>query len=111
TFMSVHPSAIKQRINSGTGRDWHPPFEGLNESICLTLDFKDLYCLVRRACRQPAAVIVQSGVVLNSRKASVGPRTRTSCSIHRVGWNIGNSFITYNHIIVTRIGDNLSGGL
>lgn len=40
------------------------PLKGLDQAVRLPLNFKDLYRFIRRASRQPAAIVIQTSIVL-----------------------------------------------
>ena len=67
----------------------------------LAFDLEYLYCLVGGACRQSAAVIVKTGIVL---EGAVEVRPDTS-------YNIILQDGTYDHVIVTRIRYHLGSSL
>lgn len=75
TTLHPHVCSVPLHISYraiGPRNEQHSPLEGLNQPVCLALNLKDLYCFIGRACRQSAAIVIQTGIVLNSR-ASVSP--------------------------------------
>lgn len=53
--------------------DGYSPFQCLNKFMRLAFDLEYLYCLVGGACRQSAAVIIKTGIVLEG-----GVKVRTT---------------------------------
>ena len=51
------------------------PFQGLGEFVCLAVYFKDFDRLVGRTCCQPAAVVVEGSIMLESPRVSYPQET------------------------------------
>ena len=75
----------------------HLPFECFGQAVLVAFDREDLDRLVRGACRQSSAVVVEDSIVLLS-----FPVSQSSCMrSRRDGWFVVGR--TYDHVIVTGV--------
>ena len=89
TTLHLHACSVPLHISYRATRprkEQYSPLEGLNQPVCLALNLKNLYCFIRRACRQSAAIVIQTGIVLNQEHQSVprNPTHKTPHNIHRI---------------------------